>query len=415
MKEVPPLYRWLLDRLNFKAFVVGFIAVLIVLSITGRVVAHHNFYSHFQRFHLFIEAQTLFYPTASQLREIVKSKIQHQKNGKIAVIIGGNSVFIGVGQSEKELWTNKLQKLLGKKYKVVNLAFRGGGIQESGAIAAQALIKEGYKKLIYIANTSPGNIGNPEGWSVYNYFYWDALDKGLLKPYPARAKYIREHPYGPTTEDLKLRMWLDSLFYANDLWTTIGYRWVFTVWNAILINDLPHSTWYQWLVPRRLYPDIDFSQPVPLKARYPASEEKRVIELIDNYCHPMFQLEDGLWTPKTDFWDDFNQKVVVTLPDNLKRRSLIVVMDISPHYVKQLDSLKERCWNRNANTTVRTFRRHGYHSTKAGFNFAPEDYLDHVHLVSSGGEKLAAHLAPQIRAIAQELGYVKSNQKEPKT
>ena len=49
----------------------------------------------------------------------------------------------------------------------------------------------------------------------------------------------------------------------------------------------------------------------------------------------------------------------------------------------------------------------GYHSLEYGRDFQPEDYGDRSHLTTLGGPKLAAIVAPEIKKIAQELGYPK--------
>jgi hypothetical protein len=415
MKGTPALYHRLVRLLNFKAFVAGFVAVLLLLSVVGRIVASHNIYtSSFQRFHLFIEPESLYYPTASQLREIVKSKLHHHKNGKIAVIVGGSSVFNGVGQSVDHLWTAKLQKLLGTEYVVVNLAFRGGHPEESGNIAAQALIKQGYKKLIYLTDYMSGLSDEPDGTGVQKYLFPDAFYKGMLLHDSLRDQHIQNYSSADPKalmekRELHLRMWLDSLFYSNDLWGAIAYRWVFTTWNWLAARQPPAKP-FQWLQPRILFSDAhNFEgELTTLEQRYPPATETAEMKIVRRTCRDGFKRSGDTWEPNAKFWKIFNHSAKRLYPDQLKKKVLNIVVYESPHYVQQLLEAEQKCYVMGIETTVHRLRNLGLKAIEAGSNFTIYDFNDRVHLAPSGGEKLAEVVAPQLKALAQELGYIKS-------
>jgi hypothetical protein len=48
----------------------------------------------------------------------------------------------------------------------------------------------------------------------------------------------------------------------------------------------------------------------------------------------------------------------------------------------------------------------GYRPVLSTASFTEDDYADRVHLLASGGRKLAIDLAPRLREIARELGYL---------
>jgi hypothetical protein len=53
---------------------------------------------------------------------------------QILVLVGGNSILLGVGQKKEQLWTKELQRVLGPDFAVVNIAFRGARLTEMGVI-----------------------------------------------------------------------------------------------------------------------------------------------------------------------------------------------------------------------------------------------------------------------------------------
>jgi hypothetical protein len=122
------------------------------------------------------------------MKAIAKSKLSDKQ---ILVVVTGNSVFNGVGQPVAELWTKRLQNLLGPNYCVVNLAMRGGGPFETGYLAAESLFKEHYR-VICITLADPAQ-AMPQGeGTTYGYMYWQARYRNELSNFPARDKAIEE-------------------------------------------------------------------------------------------------------------------------------------------------------------------------------------------------------------------------------
>src|SRR5262245_35657241 len=109
-----------------------------VCALAGYLGTRRNLITHFQRFHTYINTGTQFYPTASQVRELVRSRVSPNK---IAVLIGGNSILHGSLQAPPDLWSDRLQRLLGDRYQVINLGLCGTRPGEFGAIAAEMLCR----------------------------------------------------------------------------------------------------------------------------------------------------------------------------------------------------------------------------------------------------------------------------------
>src|SRR4029077_411188 len=134
---------WLSPFWVFFGIVVGF--ALMVLA--GRWAGKQNLFAGYERSDIWISPEGYFYPSLNNLTELVT----HVADGKkILVLVGGDSVLVGVGQSKEQVWTQELRRLLGPDFQVLNLAFRGAGPMEMGAIVAEVLSKK-YSRLIYVA------------------------------------------------------------------------------------------------------------------------------------------------------------------------------------------------------------------------------------------------------------------------
>ena len=129
----------------------GVVLGLIGLAWAGRAVTGRDWHRDFVRFHPLIAPESMYQPTIGEMRAIVRARCRPDQ---ILVIVGGNSIFQGVGQPVENLWTRHLQELLGDRYAVVNLAFRGSSPTDAGALAAESLRDE-YPRQIYLANVPP--------------------------------------------------------------------------------------------------------------------------------------------------------------------------------------------------------------------------------------------------------------------
>ncbi|HEY9598665.1 MAG TPA: hypothetical protein V6D33_13445 [Cyanophyceae cyanobacterium] len=367
-------------------------------SSIGRDVSYRNPFQHFHRFHQLISPESLFYPTARQLLELSQAKIP---KSKIAVIIGGSSVFNGAGQSLKDLWTTELQRELGSRYKVLNFAFSGGGLPEHGAVAAQMLLRKGYQ-VIYVGDTTYRFIGEPDYRNeTYRYVFWDAYYKGLIPHYQPRDNYL-QNSLSPFSE-LRLNLQLDSITYSNDLWNTIGYKHFFTVWNYLAADNQPDKPFY---LPRKQYPDPGGRyEPPSLEERLSKVDNVRELNDLRALCQNTFyKSADSDWI-EIGPWSIFEQSLKIVFPEEFRKRSLIVVMYRNPYYLNQLAPSEQACVERAFSLTSEKFREAGYSSIELGRDFKPEDYDDGVHLVKTGGQKLARAVALEVKRMARELGY----------
>ncbi|MDX2239496.1 MAG: hypothetical protein NW224_02325 [Leptolyngbyaceae cyanobacterium bins.302] len=404
---VPKLYGWT-KSLSLRAFLIAFVLTLVGLSVLGRWYSQQNPYPHFVRFHQLISPETLYYPTISHLRAIAKEQLQDRD--KIGVIVGGSSVLHGMSQPPDKIWTKDLQQRLGDRYRVINFAMAAGHVQGGGAIAAQSLLEEGYK-IIYVSDIGLGMFFIFDGGEQYRYLLWDALYKGLLKEYPPLFREINTTFNSSQLNELKLRMWLDSLFYFNDLWTTVGYKHFFTVWNSLIARRSPLESFTK---PRIQTLDTQIGyEPKPFPERFKAWEEivkdltKIEHNAITTLCKNVYEWNDDQWVLKQTAFDTLNHQAQITFPESFRRHILLVIGSRNPYYFESLDPRYAACWRQGNGMMARQVRQAGYWAIELGSEFTGEDFNDNTHLLPSGGVKLAKVVAPKIEEMAVKQGYLK--------
>jgi hypothetical protein len=219
----------------------------LVCCLAGNFLRHRNCYDDFQRFHGYMAYTSLHYPTVSHVRALARSRFQ---GDRIGVVVAGNSVLLGTGSRPSDLWTNRLQELLGDDYRVLNLATCGAQAHEFGAVAAEVLLRD-HPRLILVTNTFAGpaiGLNGPDGSLQLRYFFWEAYRKGWLLPHPEREAALRQlcTKSDPALKELQAQMQLDQVLGFRDLWTTVEQRYVSTVW----FHGAPPS----WTKPRCRYP-----------------------------------------------------------------------------------------------------------------------------------------------------------------
>ena len=157
-------------------FFIGLIGDLLTLALVGATIESEPLKNSFVRFHQRISPEASFYPTARQLISIARPPADSPD--KVTVIIGGSSVFAGVGQEIGLVWTRTLQELLGPQYRVVNRSIPATSALSSGNIAAEWLLGQS-KPVIFVANAiAPTH-------EIMQYLLFDAWQRGDLLPWPA--------------------------------------------------------------------------------------------------------------------------------------------------------------------------------------------------------------------------------------
>jgi hypothetical protein len=358
----------------------------------GHLAAGYSKPDNFKRFHQRISPDTIYFPPYAMLETLALARWQP---GKTLVIIGGNSILNGVGQPADELWSTRLQELLGDSYVVVNLAFRGAAPTQGAALVAESLLRRGLP-VLYVANTNPAAAAGRAPGGASGYFYWQALEQDRLASFVAR--------------DQSIRLWLDALspaekqqqaeehlgarlepwFRHQSLWHHVGYRHFFTVWNFVLAGD----SWQ----PRASFPDNEpHAQPPDLRFRQFLPEEMAIVRSFS----ASLAVPDaaGGWLLEAGNRQRLADDIEASFLPALRPRSLILLSQNAPYYRARLtpaEQARDACVYA---ACAQIWRDHGIACDIVGTDFAPEDFIDRAHLSGDGGQKVAQIVARRITEI----------------
>jgi hypothetical protein len=379
------------------------VGALAGLSLLGVWLGKRDCHPNFTRFHPFISPEAQYYPTIAEMCAIVRT---HCRSDQVLVIIGGNSILYGVGQPAGEMWTRRLQELLGDRYCVLNFAFRGASAPDGGALVAEVLRDE-FPRQIYVANVGSMQGIDPVGSDPYRFMFWEAYYKDLLMDYAPRTRSVGQH-YQENARDHRARLeivgrvWLDRAFHFRDVWNYVTMEWICTVPTSYQ-PALPQAAW-----PRGRFKDeeLDFMD-IPFRERFRPDTidlELRIVRgSTESYYH---QAADGRWVlhePARQRFDSYDR---AAMPVQLQRRTLIVVSKNSPYYVDRLTPEEKARDDQAYRDSIEIWRSAGYHAITYTDDFTAKDYGDRAHLTVSGGRKLAAVVAESVGAIATEQGYL---------
>lgn len=383
----------------------GFVAGLVICAGLGRSLSSRDYHRDFVRFHMRISPEAHYYPTMDEMRAIVRARCRPDQ---VLVIVGGNSIFFGVGQPLGKLWTEELQRQLGPGYCVVNFALRGSLCTDGGALVAESL-REEFPRQIYVANTSPFAEPAPFGMEPYRYLFREALARGLLMPFEPRLKEWQDYARGAYSFGERVERGsadqLDRALRYRDLWNWVGYNWLFTIPNPVT-PQLPQATWPR---SRFLDEENDFDA-VPPSQRFPLAVRDAEMAIVRAFSGVHTERDaQGNWIVREISRQSFLRVARLAFPDPLKRRTLIVISRNSPNYLAQLTADELKRDEVAYAGAIAAWKEAGYNATDYGPGFVLEDFGDRTHLASKGGAKLAKWLAPQIRDMSDKLGY------QPKT
>ncbi len=396
----PPIFRPV-------AFLLGLVLGLAMCSLFARWVSSRGYHETFTRFHVRLSPEAHYYPTIEEMCGIVRARCRPDQ---VLVIVGGNSIFHGVGQPVGKIWTEELQRLLGDRFVVINFAFRGALCTDGGAVVADVLRKE-YPRQIYVANAGPFGPPAPYGLEPYRYLFREARARGLLEDFGPRDDLVAEFDrlnYGISwLFELHGTGLLDRVLRYRDLWNWVGYNFYFTIKSPHTPN-LPQAIWA-----RKKFRDEEGDYEItPFRDRFTAANRAIEMKIVRGFSE-LFYLKDGRgeWQLNPIRKGNFMHFARGAVPDQLKPRTLIMLSRNSPYYLKNLtkdEMVREDAAYRDG---VAAWQEAGYAAAEYGRAFAEQDFGDRTHLTASGGRKLAEIVAREARAIADRLGYLEDKLK----
>jgi hypothetical protein len=374
---------------------------LIALGVAGRRIARLDYHPGFVRFPPPVSPESSYYPTLHEMEAIVRGQCRPDQ---ILVIVGGNSILLGVYQPPADVWSKHLQELLGDRYCVVNLAFRGAGPANGGAVVAEALRDE-FPRTIYIADEAALTATTSLGYWPYRYLTWEAYFGGSLIDYPPRNATIaeyRSHDQAQRKEltDAAISALFDRVLYYKDVW-----NWV-TFWHVCTVPSLYGASIPDLLTPRSQIPDIEPDATDPAIATY-TGDPKIELQIARGSLTYVSRQPDGHWELAPPTRDDLISRFNETFPPQLRARTLLLIARSSPLYVRKMTADEQAGYDEAFRLTDVIWRQEGYSAIDFGRDFEVADYGDRSHLSKFGGVKLAALVAPQVRTMAEQLGYLR--------
>lgn len=388
---------------------VGALAGFAAMGWLGRQAARRDYHDNFVRFTPWTAPDTKYYPTVNELMAIVRHEA---KPGQILVIVGGNSVLLGVGQPPARIWTKRLQEKLGRRYCVLNFAFRGATPDDMGAVAAEALRQE-YPRQIYIANAFPTQRVYAAGSADYRFMFWDAWYKGLLIADAIRAGKIgmdaQAADYAEGLRELRIRSWFDGWWYFHDLGNYLAYTKVSTVWDSYFPGVVGFQNPLQFTNPRRNFPDPEPDYlTVSVRARFSEASTPVELENVRQLSAAAFvRGADGKWTPVASIWDRLGSDISTAFPEALRKRTLTLIGHSSPYYVARLTPDEQERDGLACAQAASEWEKAGCAAMEFGVNFTVDDYGDRTHLTWHGGQKLADAVAAKVGEMSRDLGYLR--------
>ena len=364
-------------------------------SVVGRLWSRENIYQNYVRLHPFLEQETSYYPTSSQLAAIARAQCP-PTSSKTLVILGGNSVFNGSGQKTDELWSRVLQEELGSAYHVVNFAAPGAGVVDNGGVVFEMLARE-YPRLLFVTNTEPSYYP-PADRSAYAYLFWDAYYKGALTDDADRATRLDRDPQTEDWREFKTGRRLNGILYFNDLWTGVAYRHTSTVWTSWLKERSFHARgrlpdWYDERYRRKKWKQLNYEEMAPelltaLRARKSIAPER------------FRQSEDGSWTQTDDSLRTEAEQITALLPKPLRSRALVVFTPANPWLLERLAPEERSRAETSSRNATELFAKTGWRALPTlDKAFEPTNLVDTAHLKPAGGRRLALLVAREILAM----------------
>ena len=116
---------------------------------------------------------------------------------------------------------------------------------------------------------------------------------------------------------------------------------------------------------------------------------------------------DGKWQLYQPLWDEFEKEAAAVFPSELKKRTLILLGYAAPYFLSRVAPDEVERNDLTYQHSVMEWEKAGYAALIYGKDFTLDDFCDRTHLTSHGGAKLADAVAVKVRAMSQQLGYLR--------
>lgn len=384
-------------------FLIGLVVGLGMMAWLGRRAAASDYHPNFTRFFPPISPEASYYPTVDEMCAIVRARCRPDQ---VLVIVGGNSVLLGVWQPAPVMWTRKLQEILGDRYCVINFALRGATPTDGGAVIAEVLRDE-FPRQIYIANEKALTGIFPMGNETYRPLFWQAYFGGRLLSYEHRnarvQEYVVHRDHWALVPEIVGGALLDRGLRFNDFWNRVAFEHL----NTVALHYAPAPP--AMFSPRKIYGDQEpDGTSTTLEERYMLSAREAEMRILRGTTERFYErAEDNGWRLKAGTKWNLDRYFGEAFPVQLRPRTLLLIGRDSVFYRRQLPSDELARDEQAIHETVALLRANGYVASDYGADFTETDYGDRTHLSPMGGEKLANQVAQEITRMVEKLGYLK--------
>jgi hypothetical protein len=351
----------------------------------------------FIRFHEYINPNGGFYLTYNEMLAQAR-KTMDEKPGRKLLIIGGDSVFYGEGQSIEHCWTIDLQEELDKlypgQYAVLNLALPGTKVFEAGNWVYEKLKREG-KDVLLVTNAMPSTVFEPSGTIPLHYMFFDAVERGALDNFAERLSFAEKHKEWSLFQDdshgesLKLRALFNHYLAAEELWTRFTYY--------VMGNYYHRSTAAASLLPRRLFKDPFIDRPT--FDRTDVEKLDHGISQVRKFLAGITALYEGGKASEYEqfFWRRLRGCTQCAVPASSRDSIIVAITAINPLFIDELSAREKADYLHIKKLWRENFERCGFKTIELNETLASENYVDFDHLNPAGGKLMAKELAARLR------------------
>lgn len=352
-------------------FFVGLLCSLLVVSTLGRITIEKAQFPQLKRFWTMQSPAVNFFPTA---RQVTAWAVQQVGIDQKIIVIGGSSVLLGNGQRVSQTVSANLQKLLGNDYLVLNLAVRGGASFGQGFYVASFLKSQGYD-VTYISEMNPGYLPPVQNNPPYEYFFWQAIQAGLIPKENLLVTKISPKIY--TKENIMA--WINNRLYFMELANYVSYNFI----------NLNHSQTAGeiWLQPLNKYPDNEII--VPYKDRHTNIDLERAFQERVTAVARINLTTKQLQETALGYEKYFEVNGLLN--------SVMMLCKDDPRYISNLNLGDKKNYFNNIYRQMNAFAEIGLKTAFLCSELDDSDYADVAHLSPSGAKKVAQKLFELLR------------------
>lgn len=386
-------------KIQPKSFCIGLAIGSVVMLKLGAWAQRSDIYGDRVRFFQTITPERSVYPSLENLACFVRGKAS---TDRILVLVAGSSICLGIGQPEKEMWSNELQKKLGPSFAVVNVSFRGMSYTQAGPPLLEQL-REDYSKWLFISDigptdTSPESLRKENTQHPYNYLAWQGIAKGILRGHKASFRRAWNELQNATSQEaiyiqekLLSGLW-ENLTGASAMWNWIGYRAVFTA-------------------------NIFCYPPFRPLARVRDDENKEGCKpsperFLNQQSLSMKNLTQQVDSIKTLISKTAGQNVGLdglskALPDEaFRRRTIFFISSWASYYVDTLPAADRFIYADFFQFRQQQLRNLGFGAVPVGLGFPYSYFVDERHFSWEAACPVAEIMAEEVRRVARREGFL---------